>query len=169
MMSKKDKKRKEPELNSVVLADGNAWQRLPNGWFMAGTDGSWNYSWKQLLKESSKISIVYIPEDYDSLTRQYFTIDEFSEAIMEYEPSKEKELRAAGYMTPGEFVDKLVPGLKEYLKHNWGYKPDEVYHPEDLFSNAEIYLEVARHVVGDFGVQPSKEKEEEVDGFDDWR
>jgi hypothetical protein len=137
---------------------------------MAGTDGSWNYSWKQLLKENETVSIVYVPEDEDSLTKQYFTIDEFSEAVMDYRPSKEKELRAAGYMTPGEFVDRLVPGLKEYLKHNWGYKPDEVYHPEDLFSNAEIYLEVARHVVGDFGVQPSKEKEEEeVDGFDDWR
>jgi hypothetical protein len=65
-----------------------------------------------------------------------------------------KELIAHGYMTPGDFVDRLVPGLKEYLKHNWGCKPDELYHPEDLFSNAEIYLEVARHVVGDFGVAP---------------
>ncbi len=65
-----------------------------------------------------------------------------------------KELIARGYMTPGDFVDRLVPGLKEYLKHNWGCKPDELYHPEDLFSNAEIYLEVARHVVGDFGVAP---------------
>ena len=169
MMSKKYKKRKEPELNSVVLADGTAWQRCPSGWFTADTDGPFNYSWKQLLKESETVSIVYVPEDEDSLTKQYFTIDEFSEAVMDYRPSKEKELRAVGYMTPGEFVDRLVPGLKEYLKHNWGYKPDEVYHPEDLFSNAEIYLEVARHVVGDFGVQPSKEKEEEVDGFDDWR
>jgi hypothetical protein len=169
MMSKKHKKRKEPELNSVVLADGTAWQRCPSGWFTADTDGPFNYSWKQLLKESETVSIVYVPEDEDSLTKQYFTIDEFSEAVMDYRPSKEKELRAVGYMTPGEFVDRLVPGLKEYLKHNWGYKPDEVYHPEDLFSNAEIYLEVARHVVGDFGVQPSKEKEEEVDGFDDWR
>lgn len=71
--------------------------------------------------------------------------------------SKEsKELRAAGYMTPSEFVDRLVPGLKQYLKHNWGVHADDLYHPEDLFSNAEIYLEVARHVVGDFGVAPSE-------------
>jgi hypothetical protein len=63
---------------------------------------------------------------------------------------REEDLRAHGYMTPGEFVDALVPGLKEYLKHNWGAKPDELYHPEDLFSNAEIYIEVARHIAGDF-------------------
>lgn len=151
-------------MNSVVLADGNAWQRCPNGWFMAGTDGSWNYSWERILKENSTVSVIYTPEDEDSLTRQYFTIDEFSEAIMEYEPSKEKELRASGYMTPNEFVDRLVPGLKDYLRHNWGIKPDELYHPEDLFSNAEIYLEVARHVVGDFGVQPSeKDQGDEYD------
>ena len=68
----------------------------------------------------------------------------------------DKELIANGYMTPSEFVDRLVPGLKEYLKHNWGCKPDDLYHPEDLFSNAAIYLEVARHVVGNFGVQPSE-------------
>jgi hypothetical protein len=67
---------------------------------------------------------------------------------------KEEELRSYGYMTPGEFVDTLVPGLKEYLRHNWGSKPDELYHPEDLFSNAEIYLQVARHVAGDFIVSP---------------
>jgi len=68
-----------------------------------------------------------------------------------------KELRSLGYMTPGEFVDRLIPGLKEYLKHNWGVKEDELYHPEDLMSNASIYLDVAMHVVADFGVQP-KEK-----------
>ena len=69
----------------------------------------------------------------------------------------DEELRAAGYMTPAEFVDRLVPGLKQYLKHNWGVHPDGLYHPEDLFSNAGIYLEVARHVVGDFGVTQHKE------------
>ena len=70
--------------------------------------------------------------------------------------TKEEDLRAHGYMTPGEFVDALVPGLKEYLKHNWGVKPDELYHPEDLFSNAEIYLEVARHIAGDFLVRAKR-------------
>jgi hypothetical protein len=69
---------------------------------------------------------------------------------------KEQDLRDHGYMTPGEFVDKLTPGLKEYLNHNWGIKPDELHHPEDLFSNAEIYLEVARHIAGDFIVRPKR-------------
>jgi hypothetical protein len=50
----------------------------------------------------------------------------------------------------------LTPGLKEYLNHNWGIKPDELHHPEDLFSNAEIYLEVARHIAGDFIVRPKR-------------
>jgi len=67
----------------------------------------------------------------------------------------DKELIARGYMTTEQFVDRLVPGLKDYLKQNWGCRPEGLYHPEDLFSNAEIYLEVARHVVTDFGVQPS--------------
>ena len=70
-------------------------------------------------------------------------------------PPSDKELNERGYMTTDEFVDKLVPGLKYYLKQNWGCKPDGLYHPEDLFSNAGIYLEVARHVVGDFGVAPT--------------
>ena len=70
-------------------------------------------------------------------------------------PSNE-ELRGYGYMTPGEFVDALIPGLKEYLKHNWGVREDELYHPEDLFSNAEIYLEVSRHIAGDFIVGAKK-------------
>lgn len=67
-----------------------------------------------------------------------------------------KELRAHGYMTSGEFVDRLIPGLKEYLKHNWGVKEDELYHPEDLIANATIYMEVASHVIGDFGVNNEK-------------
>ncbi len=70
---------------------------------------------------------------------------------------RDEELRAHGYMTPGEFVDALIPGLKEYLKHNWGCKPDELYHPEDLFSNAEIYIQVARHIAGDFIVAPKRD------------
>ena len=69
----------------------------------------------------------------------------------------EKELRARGYMTPEEFVDRLGPGLKEYLGHNWGVKENDLCHPEDLVSNAEIYLRVAYHVMVDFGVSGPKE------------
>jgi hypothetical protein len=69
------------------------------------------------------------------------------------------ELRNRGYMTSDEFVDKLVPGMKEYLQKNWGvHSKDELHHPEDLISNLSIYVEVAYHVLVDFGAAPQKEK-----------
>ncbi|CAB4121807.1 hypothetical protein UFOVP27_7 [uncultured Caudovirales phage] len=70
----------------------------------------------------------------------------------------EASLRKAGYMTTDEFIDRLVPGLKDYLKQNWGWAANELYHPEDLFSTAEIYLEIGRRIVGDFGVAPKELK-----------
>lgn len=43
---------KEPPMGSVVIdVHGSAWQRHPVGWSISGGDGSWSYSWKQLLKE----------------------------------------------------------------------------------------------------------------------
>lgn len=78
----------------------------------------------------------------------------------------DKELRAAGYMTTDEFVDKLVPGLKEYLKGNWGITSrDKLHHPEDLVANATIYMEVAYHVIADFGVAPIKENKHKDDDY----
>jgi len=77
---------------------------------------------------------------------------------------KDKELRQRGYMTSDEFVDRLVPGLKEYLSRNWGvHNKDELHHPEDLVSNASIYMEVAYHVLVDFGVAPKEVTVEEED------
>ena len=74
----------------------------------------------------------------------------------------DKELRKRGYMTSDEFVDRLVPGLKEYLSKNWGvHNKDSLNHPEDLISNASIYMEVAYHVLVDFGVAPIEPKEED--------
>jgi len=41
----------EPPIGSVVVdKSGGAWQRQTVGWVMSGSDGSWNYSWKKLLK-----------------------------------------------------------------------------------------------------------------------
>jgi hypothetical protein len=72
------------------------------------------------------------------------------------EPS-EDVLRSRGYMTSDEFVDTLVPGLKEYLHSNWSYAgKDELHHPEDLISNVYSYIEVAYKVIGDFGVAEKK-------------
>jgi hypothetical protein len=76
----------------------------------------------------------------------------------------DKELRKCGYMTSNEFVDRLIPGLKEYLSKNWGvHNKDELHHPEDLISNASIYMEVAYHVLVDFGVNPKEVTVEEED------
>jgi len=46
------KKMKEPPIGSVLL-DGFAcaWQRAPYGWSICGSDGSWSYTWKELLKD----------------------------------------------------------------------------------------------------------------------
>jgi hypothetical protein len=64
---------------------------------------------------------------------------------------KNKDLVQDGWMTVDEFVDALIPGLREYLKHNWGNQGDDrLNHPEDLFTNASIYLDVACHVSRDF-------------------
>lgn len=42
----------EPPMGSVVIdKSGSAWQRHPVGWSISGSDGSWSYTWKQLLKE----------------------------------------------------------------------------------------------------------------------
>jgi hypothetical protein len=69
-------------------------------------------------------------------------------------------LRNKGYMTSDEFVDRLVPGLKEYLSKNWGVNnKNKLHHPEDLISNASIYMEVAYHVLVDFGANPQEDKE----------
>jgi|694.fasta_scaffold11760_2 hypothetical protein len=46
---------KEPPMGSVVIdVRGNAWQRNPVGWTSACGDGSWRYTWKQLLKEMNQ-------------------------------------------------------------------------------------------------------------------
>jgi hypothetical protein len=69
----------------------------------------------------------------------------------------DEELRSRGYMTSDEFVDTLVPGLKEYLHSNWSYAGrGELHHPEDLISNVASYVEVAFRVIGDFGVAETK-------------
>jgi hypothetical protein len=74
----------------------------------------------------------------------------------------DKELRRRGYMTSDEFVDTLVPGLKEYLSKNWGvHNKNELHHPEDLISNVSIYIEAAYHILVDFGVAPIEQKEDE--------
>lgn len=63
----------------------------------------------------------------------------------------DKELRDRGYLTPDEFVERLVPGLKQYLERSW---TAGLCHPEELASNTLSYLEVAYYVISDFGIGP---------------
>jgi len=66
-----------------------------------------------------------------------------------------KELRERGYLTVGEFTDKLLPGMLSYMESNLsGGSSDTIHHPEDLFSNALTYLEVGLFVIGSFGINP---------------
>lgn len=64
---------------------------------------------------------------------------------------KNKDLLQDGWMTVDEFVDSLIPGLREYLSTNWGNRgKDDLHHPVDLFTNASVYIDVACHVAQDF-------------------
>jgi hypothetical protein len=79
-------------------------------------------------------------------------------------PKKDKELydvmRARGYMTTEEFVERLIPGLKDHLAGNWGWcSADELHHPEDLASAASVYVDSVFNVIGTFGVQPYKKED----------
>jgi hypothetical protein len=65
----------------------------------------------------------------------------------------DKELRARGYMTPDEFVDRLIPGLMTYLQGNMG---ESLCHPEDLIGDTLSYIETAYIVISDFGAGPAK-------------
>jgi hypothetical protein len=65
----------------------------------------------------------------------------------------EKELRARGYMTPDEFVDRLIPGLTAYLQGNHS---ESLCHPEDLIGDTLSYIETAYLVISDFGAGPAK-------------
>lgn len=71
----------------------------------------------------------------------------------------DQQLRQRGYMTTDEFVDTLIPGLKNYLSKNWGERDkDSLHHPEDIISNITAYVEIACQVVYDFGVSEKTKK-----------
>jgi hypothetical protein len=76
-----------------------------------------------------------------------------------YEPS-DVELRARGYMTTDEFVETLVPGLKQHMANSWHWAGDDaLHHPSDLASTASMYTESVYNVIETFGVQPYNEKD----------
>ena len=62
----------------------------------------------------------------------------------------EDDLRARGYLTVDEFVDKFSESLRGYMHSNWPSTADELHHPEDLASNAITYTEIMYRVIVDF-------------------
>jgi hypothetical protein len=73
-------------------------------------------------------------------------------------PSDEKRLRASGWMTTDEFLQKLTVGLSYYIKENTyiGSDEDALHHPEDLMLNVQSYIEAAYHVLVSFAPEPIK-------------
>jgi hypothetical protein len=55
----------EPEEDAVVLdADGDAWQRDNDGWYLAGgtEDGPhWDQTWKSLIERFGPFKVIYAP------------------------------------------------------------------------------------------------------------
>jgi hypothetical protein len=72
--------------------------------------------------------------------------------------SDEKRLRALGWMTTDEFLEKLGVGLECYIKENTylGSNETALHHPEDLILNIQTYMEVAYHVLASFAPAPDK-------------
>jgi hypothetical protein len=62
----------------------------------------------------------------------------------------ETDLRARGYLTVDEFVDKFSESLRGYMHSNWPTTANELQHPEDLASNALTYTEIMYRVIVDF-------------------
>ena len=74
------------------------------------------------------------------------------------EPSVDT-LRARGYMTTDEFVDTLIPGLRQYMSGSWRWAgEDALHHPADLASSASSYTQSVYSVIETFGVQPYKKE-----------
>jgi len=70
----------------------------------------------------------------------------------------EKRLRALGWLTTDEFLQKFSVGLEYYLKENTYLGSDEkaLHHPEDLILNVQSYVEAAYHVLASFAPAPEK-------------
>ena len=72
-----------------------------------------------------------------------------------YYETSDDELRARGYMTIDEFVEKLTPGMRDYMHKNWGFTNlDDLHHPADLASTASIYTDGLYNFIETFGIQP---------------
>lgn len=76
-----------------------------------------------------------------------------------YNEPSEETLRARGYMTTDEFVETLIPGLRQHMADSWRWAGDgALHHPSDLASTASLYTESVYNVIETFGVQPYEKK-----------
>ena len=71
--------------------------------------------------------------------------------------NNEKLLRADGWMTVDEFMNRVTPAMREYLLRNWNKDEDTVMHPEDLGSNALAFMEGLYIGLQNFGASPMKD------------
>jgi hypothetical protein len=68
----------------------------------------------------------------------------------------EKSLRADGWMTVDEFMNRVTPAMREYLLRNQQAEDNLVLHPEDLGSNALSFMEGLYLGLQNFGASPIK-------------
>ena len=74
--------------------------------------------------------------------------------IHTYVKKNEKRLRAEGWMTVDEFMNRATPAMREYLLRNWNSDEGVVMHPEDLGSNALAFMEGLYLGLQNFGASP---------------
>ena len=76
-----------------------------------------------------------------------------------YEMPSDESLRAKGFMTTAEFVEKFERGLSAYLAKNWGFcGVNNLTHPEDLAANTLAYAEAVWETIQVFGAGDTNEK-----------
>ena len=91
-----------------------------------------------------------------SMQGEWVTLDELDDKRPM--PSDES-LRAKGYMTTAEFVEKFERGLSAYLAKNWGFcGVNNLTHPEDLAANTLAYAEAVWETIQVFGAGDTNEK-----------
>ena len=76
------------------------------------------------------------------------------DSVKKWVDTHEKKLRAEGWMTVDEFMERITPAMKEYLVKNWTKDEDTIHHPEDLASNALSFMEAIFCGITTFGASP---------------
>jgi len=75
--------------------------------------------------------------------------------LQKHKRKNEQALRAKGYMTIDEFIERITPAMREYMLSTWTTDENDVYHPEDLGSHALAFMEAIFIGLGTFGAGPT--------------